>query len=303
MPPPDGGLQGDHYIHCPICGPGAGFSIKYAEDADVGQLDFAARKLSWHMHWRIVECDDCGLTYSNPIASPDKIRRLYRDSAFVDETQIDNMADDYINEVMAIADPAASPRLLEIGCASGYFLTRALDRGFDAVGVEPGMAAVAHSPAHTRSRIVNDELRKGLFDPGSFDVVCAFQIFDHVLDPNEFLALVHHYLKPGGKLVQIHHDITSFLPRALGRRASTYDVEHIHLWSPATMQKILSKNGFTPVRVARIGNAYQLDHVVRQLPLPEFMKRVIRRAAKVVGASDFVLRARVENMLVYSVRL
>jgi hypothetical protein len=43
--------------------------------------------------------------------------------------------------------------------------------------------------------------------------------------------------------------------------------------------------------------------VVRQLPLPEFMKRVIRRAAKVVGASDFVLRARVENMLVYSVRL
>ena len=66
-------LQGDHYIHCPICGPGAGFSVKYAEDAELEQLDFAARKLSRHMHWRIVECDGCGLTYSNPIVSPDKI--------------------------------------------------------------------------------------------------------------------------------------------------------------------------------------------------------------------------------------
>jgi SAM-dependent methyltransferase len=296
-------LQGDHYIHCPICGPGAGFSIKYPENADAAQLDFAARKLSKHMHWRIVECSGCGLIYSNPIVSPDEIRRLYRDSAFVNEAQIDNMADDYINEVIAVADAGTSPRLLEIGCASGYFLSRALDRGFDAVGVEPGTAAVAHAPAHIRSRIVNDELRKGLFDPGSFDIVCAFQIFDHVLDPNGFLALVHHYLKPGGKLVQIHHDITSFLPRTLGRRASTYDVEHIHLWSPATMQKILSKNGFTPVRVTRIGNAYQLDHVVRQLPLPEFIKGTVRRAAKALGASDLVLRARVENMLIYSLRL
>ena len=68
------------------------------------------------------------------------------------------------------------------------------------------------------------------------------------------------------------------------------------------MRKILSKNGFTPVRVARIGNAYQLDHVVRQLPLPELMKRIFRQAAKAIGASDFVLRARVENMLVYSLR-
>ncbi len=69
------------------------------------------------------------------------------------------------------------------------------------------------------------------------------------------------------------------------------------------MQKILSKNGFRPVRVGRIGNAYQLDHVIRQLPLPEFMKRVGRRAANAVGASDLVLRVRVENMLAYSLRV
>jgi hypothetical protein len=32
------------------------------------------------------------------------------------------------------------------------------------------------------------------------------------------------------------------------------------------------------------------------------MKRIFRQAAKAIGASDFVLRARVENMLVYSLR-
>ena len=71
---------------------------------------------------------------------------------------------------------------------------------------------------------------------------------------------------------------------------------------PKTMRKILSKNSFTPVRTARIGNAYQLDHVAGQLPLPELMKRIFWQAATAIGASDLVSRARVKNTLVYSLR-
>jgi|ERR1700733_14212451 SAM-dependent methyltransferase len=295
-------LQGDYYIHCPICGPGATSCVKYDEDADINSLDFAARKLTRHMHWRVVECDECGLIYSNPIIAPEKIYRLYRETDFVDESQLDNMGDDYIAEVLAVADPGSSPRLLEVGSASGYFLVRALAKGFDAVGVEPGKAAVELATEDVRSRTVNDVLRKGLFSPGSFDIVCSFQVFDHVLDPNDFLELIHHYLKPGGKFLQIHHDITSFLPRTLGRRASTYDVEHIHLWSPDTMRRILTKNGFTPIKIDRIATTYQLDHVVRQLPLPDFVKSASRRTLGILGLANLKLRVPVENMRILSVK-
>jgi SAM-dependent methyltransferase len=295
-------LLGDYEIHCPICGPSATFRVKYDEEADVENLDFAARKLTRHMHWRMVQCNGCGLIYSNPIIDPEKIYHLYRETDFIVEKQLDLMGDDYIRELLAVADPASSPRMLEVGSANGFFLARALAEGFDAAGIEPGKAAVADAPTEVGARIVNDVLRTGLFPPESFDIVCSFQVFDHVLDPNDFLQLIRHYLKPGGKFVQIHHNITSFLPTTLGRRASTYDVEHIHLWSPDTMRKILSKNGFTTVRIDPVSSSYQLDHVIRQLPLPDLIKSTSRRALEIIGLSNLTLRVAVENMRILSLK-
>jgi hypothetical protein len=128
-------------------------------------------------------------------------------------------------------------------------------------------------------------------------MICFFQVFDHIIYPNQFLHDVHSYLRQGGIVVAVHHNIKALMPLILGRMASTYDIQHIHLWDRSTMRRILQKNGFSVVKVVNISNTYQLDHVIRMLPLPSGFKNALRNFMKILGASDIKLRAPVENML------
>jgi hypothetical protein len=68
------------------------------------------------------------------------------------------------------------------------------------------------------------------------------------------------------------------------------------------MRKILLQNGFTTVRIDAVSSSYQLDHVIRQLPLPDLIKNTSRRALAVAGLSNLTLRLPVENMRVYSLK-
>jgi SAM-dependent methyltransferase len=268
-------------IACPICGPDAPFAVKYPEHVAIDSLDFAARKLTRHMHWRMVVCQGCGLIYSNPIIAPEVIEALYQRADFVDEAQLHNMGRDYLAQVQRYRSRLLpNPRLLEVGCANGFFLELVAQAGItEAWGVDPGRAAVNLASPAIRPRIINDFLREGMFREASFDLVCSFQVFDHILYPNEFLTLIRHYLKPGGLFIQIHHNIHALHPSILGRRASTYDVEHIHLWSRRTMRLILEKNQLEPITLSNIATAYKVDYVLRQLPLRGVLKASSRAVA------------------------
>lgn len=289
-------------ISCPICGVLAGYAVRYEANFDPRRLDFAARKDTAHMHFRYVVCDGCGLIYSNPIIEDAAIVELYRISNFIDEPHLDNMIKDYVAEVDKIVH--LLPRrgkMLEVGCANGLFLKAAKKYGFDECwGVEPGQAAVAAAPPEISRQIINDILKQGQFASHSFDLICSFQVFDHVIDPNDFLRQIKSYLRPGGLFIQVHHNIDSPLPALLGSRASTYDVEHIHLWNPSTMRLILAKNGFVPLKIRNLWSRYQADHALRMLPLPVGLKSVVRRAARLAGIANLTIRAPVENMVIVS---
>jgi 2-polyprenyl-3-methyl-5-hydroxy-6-metoxy-1,4-benzoquinol methylase len=282
---------------CPICPTGTSYTVRFPAQFDRESLQFIARKTPDHMHFRIVRCDGCGLIFSNPIIPPEEIMALYRESGFIAEEQLLNMRRDYVDELQTILPLVERGRLLEVGCSNGFFLQEIRRLGFNEIhGVEPSREAVAHADPSVRANIVNDQLRPGLFAPEYFDVICFFQVFDHVVNPNDFLQNVRHYLKPNGTVFAIHHNIRSMLPTLLGVKASTYDISHIHLWDPETMGKILKKNGFRVLAIRKTANRYQLDHVLRMLPLPAGLRHTARRLCKTLRLSDVNLRAAVENM-------
>lgn len=250
------------------------------------------------MHFRIVQCSGCGLIYSNPILPMEEIEELYRRSEFISEEQLSHMVRDYLEIFLRYIGSMDKGALLEVGCANGFFLERIGEFGFTHCrGVEPGREAVEKASRTVRPFIVNDFLKPGMFPRESFDVVCGFQIFDHLIDPNGFLQMVRDYLKPGGRLLLIHHNIKALMPVLLGARASTYDISHIHLWDKKTMRLIFEKNGLKPEKMRNVTNRYQLDHVIRMLPLPGGLKEGTRQIFRRLHLSDLVIKAAVENML------
>lgn len=90
--------------------------------------------------------------------------------------------------------------ILEIGSGRGYFLQSMESRCEAALGLELNTATLSNKITSFPVRAITiEELARE--SPGSFDVVLAFQVLEHVVDPATFLASAMRCLKPKGYLL------------------------------------------------------------------------------------------------------
>jgi SAM-dependent methyltransferase len=164
--------------------------------------------------------------------------------------------------------------VLEIGCGNGFFLKVALAQGYAEVhGVEPSAQAISQAAERVRPQIVCDVLRPGLFEAGTFDVICIFQVFDHISDPGALLDECLRLLKPGGFLLAYNHNVEALSARLLGERSPIIDIEHTYLYSPKTMRRIVEQHGFAAREIGAGANRYRLSYLMHLVPLPRALKK------------------------------
>jgi len=97
--------------------------------------------------------------------------------------------------------PLAQPRILDLGCATGWFTYRLAQLG-EATGVDLSDAAIALARArYPGIRFVAGNVFEMAFPPAHYDVVVAQEVVAHVPDQARFVELVAHTLKSGGHLV------------------------------------------------------------------------------------------------------
>ncbi len=263
---------------CAICEREGNAVELYPANFDLESLNpsvFSARRLPDRIHYRLVKCRVCGLVRSDPIASLGLLQQLYAQSSF---TYSDELADlrftygRYLERLDRYG--ARKDALLEIGCGNGFFLEEALRQGYQTVrGVEPSQEAVAKASPQVRDQIICGLMKPGLFTSERFDVICLFQIFDHIPDPGAFLDECFRVLRPGGVILSINHNVEAVSARLLGKRSPIVDVEHTYLYSPATMSRIFVAHGFQIRHTGLVLNRYTLFYLCRLLPLASSLKR------------------------------
>jgi SAM-dependent methyltransferase len=164
--------------------------------------------------------------------------------------------------VIEAARASAPTTLLDIGCAHGYFLAEARQRGWQVTGIE--IAGAAATYARDRLGIeVHDDLEVLLPSrAGTFDVVTLFQVVAHLVDPGAVLSRVHELVTPGGLLVVETPNCGSGAARLLGRHWHLATPPSIvSMFDPPSLASLLRRAGFEPIHRQATAKAVSLGFI------------------------------------------
>jgi|688.fasta_scaffold128460_1 2-polyprenyl-3-methyl-5-hydroxy-6-metoxy-1,4-benzoquinol methylase len=226
--------------------------------------------------YRVVECRGCGLVYVTPRLQGAALAAVYDAGYWKSADPKQRGYADYASESalylrtfgkrMALVRRhlPAKARILDVGCAAGYFLQVARRDGHDVHGVEMS-AAIA---GEAQRALGSERVHVGTLDeaiaakghaPASFDLVTLWDVIEHVPDPQALLRTIRGLLKPGGKLLLETQNVASRWARLLGRRWHHFKHdEHLYHFAPATIRRLLGDCGFETLEV---GAAYAGKYV------------------------------------------
>ncbi len=141
----------------------------------------------------------------------------------------------------------AGEKILEVGCATGFFVEKLCSEGFEAEGIEFNSAAVAKAQEKDLPVSSTDLITLVSTKPAAYDVVCSFQVLEHVPDPAAFISGCLALLKPKGRLVLCVPNNESFLKY----QYNLLDMppHHMTQWSVDTFQAL---EKLYPVRLSRV---------------------------------------------------
>ncbi|WP_432993500.1 class I SAM-dependent methyltransferase [Dactylosporangium sp. CA-233914] len=147
-------------------------------------------------------------------------------------------------DVVARLLPGGPADVLEIGCGQGGFGAR-LARRYHYVGIEPDPASFAVASRRIPGRARNIRLEE--LEPGRYDIVCAFEVLEHLEDDAAAVAAWAERLRPGGRLLLS-------VPAHQHRYGPADElVGHYRRYDPAALRALLAGAGLEEIEIVHYG--------------------------------------------------
>ena len=126
-------------------------------------------------------------------------------------------------------------KILDVGCAYGFLIEQARELGLDAYGLEYSKYAIEKSKV--KEYIVHGSAESMPFPSLSFDVIFAFDVVEHLPNPEKAISEFSRVLKDNGILI-----LTTPHPKYPGDWI--HDPTHINVHVPEYWVNNLKSNGF-----------------------------------------------------------
>ena len=153
--------------------------------------------------------------------------------------------------------------LLEVGCGTGEFLVAARAAGHWVTGLDLSQEAIAYLRCrHPDLDVRCDTVESAALPAGSFDVIAAFHVLEHVADPIGLLRRMRRLLRPSGLVYIRVPNLDTWYRRVLGRDWWGFSVEHVSHFTSSSLSRAFTQAWLdilkvcdprTPIRTARYG--------------------------------------------------
>jgi len=225
--------------------------------------------------FQVVGCEQCGLLRLYSLPSAEWLERIYGEGYFTGDPACDGYMDyEYEKAVTrktfekylgVIEKYGEKGRLFEIGAATGYFLTLALDRGWDVEGVDVSNFAVRKAqekglPVQQGSTETLEAVQN------QHDAIVMFDVFEHLLYPAKDLQRVAGALKPGGVLVFATPDRSSLFSKLMGRRwHAIVPPQHVFLYPSKYIDTLWFRYNLEVIEKKWSGKWFTVQYMFRVL--------------------------------------
>ncbi len=245
-----------------------------------------------------LRCARCGTIYMSPRPSETVMADYYANSENYaywakhifpasEATRREKIHKPWLQRVVGYCDRYGVPRgrLAEVGPGFGTFCAVAIEaRAFgEVIAIEP----TPELAAACRERGVS-VIEKRIEDVGPelapADVLVAFEVIEHLFEPVRFLQKTARLVRPGGLLVLSCPNGEGFDIATLGPVSQAVDAEHVNLFNPTALRRLVERCGFETLEVTTPG---RLD--------AEFVREAVLAGKHDLGDDWFLRRVLIDE--------
>lgn len=200
---------------------------------------------NYKKHFYIYKCQNCSCFFLQPQPVFEDLRSIYSKKYF-QAWELKSAAEmkkaTFKLRLNSIKKHKPTGKILDIGCATGFFLEQAQQEGYDVYGVEiSDYAAKKAKQKFGDNRIFNSNFDKADIPIDNFDIITMSDLLEHVKNPNKLFNKCYKILKPGGIIMIMTPDTDSLSARIMRKKWSQYKLEHLFYFNLKSIKFLAKK--------------------------------------------------------------
>ncbi len=227
-------------------------------------------------------CRRCGLTFQNPRIEKDCMGEIYASETYWGKSNASGssyggyqgdkvrlkQSQQRLNTIQKITGMTRG-ELLDIGCASGFFMHVCKQQGFNVIGLDPSPQMAKWAEELYGVKVLCSTLEEIELPAAKYDLVTLWGTDSHFYDPAAGFRKIAGALKPGGYLAMNYQDFSHWIRRIFPGIKKSWNA--IYNLTPQALRVIFDAAGLEMIQVLPEWQWTSLSHILRTLKYPGTM--------------------------------